>query len=62
MTDIEVIFYIEGIGNDEKVLERALKETAENLRKEKNVKIKYVNLEEVMESPEEELLRYSGGS
>lgn len=61
MTDIEVIFYIEGIGNDEKVLERALKETAENLRKEKNVKIKYVNLEEVMESPEEELLRYSGG-
>lgn len=60
MADIEVIFYIEGIGNDEKVLERALKETAENLRKEKNVKIKYVNLEEVMESPEEELLRYSG--
>ncbi|ASJ14306.1 hypothetical protein [Thermococcus radiotolerans] len=60
MAEIEVIFYIEGIGNDKKVLERALKETAKNLREEKGVKIKYVKLEDVIESPEEELLKYSG--
>lgn len=60
MAEIEVIFYIEGIGNDKKVLERALEETAKNLREEKGVKIKYVKLEDVIESPEEELLKYSG--
>jgi len=60
LAEIEVIFYIEGIGNDKKVLERALEETAKNLREEKGVKIKYVKLEDVIESPEEELLKYSG--
>ena len=59
LAEIEVIFYIEGIGNDKKVLERALEETAKNLQNEKGVKIKYVNLEEVMETPEE-FLKYSG--
>ncbi len=60
LAEIEVIFYIEGLGNDRKVLERALKETAENLEKEKGVTIKYVNLEDVLENEDEELLRYSG--
>ncbi|NJE09980.1 hypothetical protein [Thermococcus sp. MAR1] len=60
MGTIEVIFYIEGVGNDKKVLERALEETAKNLREEKGGKIKYVKVEEVIEEPEEELLRYSG--
>ncbi|NJE75671.1 hypothetical protein [Thermococcus sp. ES12] len=60
MAEIEVIFYIEGVGNDKKVLERALEETAKNLRNEKGVKIKYVKLEDVIESPEDELLKYSG--
>ncbi|WP_088882777.1 hypothetical protein [Thermococcus sp. P6] len=59
MAGIEVIFYIEGMGNDRKVLERALKDTAENLRNERGVKIGYVKLEDIIES-EGEPLKYSG--
>ncbi len=60
MDEIEVIFYIEGLGNDKKVLESALKETAESLRNEDGVKINYVNVEDILEDPENELLPYSG--
>ncbi|AEK72529.1 hypothetical protein GQS_03140 [Thermococcus sp. 4557] len=60
MEKIEVIFYIEGLGSDKKVLERAMKETAENLRNEKNVEVKYVRVEDVLENSEEDILKYSG--
>ncbi|NJE84658.1 hypothetical protein E3E23_02210 [Thermococcus sp. CX2] len=60
MSEIEVIFYIEALGNDKKVLERALEETAKNLKDEKGVKIKYINVEDVLENEDEELLKYSG--
>ena len=60
MAEIEVIFYIEGMGNDKKVLERALEETAKNLENEKDVDVKYVKLEDVIENEGEDLLRYSG--
>ncbi|ACJ15899.1 hypothetical protein, conserved [Thermococcus onnurineus NA1] len=60
MAEIEVIFYIEALGNDKKVLERALEETAKSLKNEKGVKIKYINVEDVLENEDEELLKYSG--
>lgn len=60
MDEIEVIFYIEGLGNDKKVLESALRETAESLKNEEGVKVNYVNVEEILEDPENELLPYSG--
>lgn len=60
LAEIEVIFYIEALGNDKKVLERALEETAKSLKNEKGVKIKYINVEDVLENEDEELLKYSG--
>ncbi|WP_346765937.1 hypothetical protein [Thermococcus sp. 21S7] len=60
LAEIEVIFYIEGIGNDKKVLERALAETADRLRNEKRVKVEYVKVEDVIEDPNSETLPYSG--
>lgn len=60
LAEIEVIFYIEGMGNDKKVLERALEETAKNLENEKDVDVKYVKLEDVIENEGEDLLKYSG--
>ena len=57
---IEVIFYIEGLGNDKKVLESAMKETAESLKREKGVKVKYIHTEDILENEDEDLLRYSG--
>ncbi len=60
MDEIEVIFYIEGLGNDKKVLESALKETSESIKKEPGVKVNYINIEDVLEDPENELLPYSG--
>ena len=60
LAEIEVIFYIEGIGNDKKVLERALEETAKKLKNESRVKVEYVKVEEVIEDPNSETLPYSG--
>ncbi|WP_457741643.1 hypothetical protein [Thermococcus sp.] len=59
MEEIEAIFYIEGLSSDKKALENALKETSENLKNERNLKITEVNVEEVIEEGEEPL-RYSG--
>ncbi len=60
MPEIEVVFYIEGLSNDKKALETAMKETAEELKGEKDVKIEYVTVEDVIESNEEDVLKYSG--
>jgi len=60
LDDIEVIFYIEGLGNDKKVLERAMKETAERLKAEKAVKVHEVRVEEILEDPDNGTLPYSG--
>lgn len=60
LSEIEVIFYIEALGNDKKVLERALEETAKNLKDEKGVKIKYINVEDVLKNEDEDFLKYSG--
>ncbi|AFL94487.1 hypothetical protein CL1_0275 [Thermococcus cleftensis] len=59
MEEIEVIFYIEGLGSDKKVLERAMRETAENLKGEKDVRVRRVLVEDVLENENEELLKYS---
>jgi hypothetical protein len=60
LEEIEVIFYIEGLGSDKKVLESAMRQTAENLKKEKGVKVKYVRVEDVLENEDEDILKYSG--
>ncbi|ASJ06861.1 hypothetical protein A3L08_05760 [Thermococcus pacificus] len=60
MDEIEVIFYIEGLGNDKKVLESALKETAEKLRRDKSLEIVDLKMEDVIENSETETLKYSG--
>ena len=60
MEEIEVIFYIEGLGNDKKVLESAIRETAESIKNEKNVHVKYVQVEDVLENGDEDMLKYSG--
>ncbi len=60
MPEVEVVFYIEGLSNEKKALENAMKETAEELKREKDVEIKYVTVEDVIESKEEDVLKYSG--
>ncbi|NJE06445.1 hypothetical protein E3E36_09895 [Thermococcus sp. M36] len=60
MAEIEVIFYIEGMGSDKKALERALAETAESIRSERNIRLKRLSVEEVIENPGEDTLKYSG--
>jgi len=60
LEEIEVIFYIEGLGNEKKALESALRETADNLQREKGVRVEYARVEEVLEDPEADPLKYSG--
>ncbi|WP_342781730.1 hypothetical protein [Thermococcus aciditolerans] len=57
---IEVIFYIEGLGSDKKVLERAMEETAERLKAEKSIRVHDVRVEEIIEDPDNDTLPYSG--
>ncbi|MBO8173734.1 MAG: hypothetical protein H0Z18_00595 [Thermococcus sp.] len=60
MTEIGVIFYIEGLGNDKKALERAIEQIVKELKRENTVKVKRVKAEDIIESNEEdELLKYS---
>ncbi len=60
LPEVEVVFYIEGLSNEKKALENAMKETAEELKREKDVEIKYVMVEDIIESNEEDVLKYSG--
>lgn len=59
MEPIEVIFYIEALSNDKKTLERAVEQTVESLKGEKNLTVKDLFVGDVMEDEESELLRYS---
>ncbi|NJE07454.1 hypothetical protein E3E31_02710 [Thermococcus sp. M39] len=59
MAEIGAIFYIEGLGNDKKALERAAEQIVKELKKENVVKVKKVNVADILENPEEELLKYS---
>ncbi|WP_048148076.1 hypothetical protein [Palaeococcus ferrophilus] len=60
MESVQVVLYIEGLGNEKRALEEAMKKTAESLRKETAVKVKRVNVENVIENDEVEELKYSG--
>ncbi|AHF79845.1 hypothetical protein [Thermococcus paralvinellae] len=60
MTEIGVIFYIEGLGNDRKALERAIEQVVKELKEENTIKVKRVKAEDIIESnSEDELLKYS---
>jgi len=58
LAEIGVIFYIEGLGNDKKALERAIEQIVKELKQENTVKVKRVKAEDVIES-NDELLKYS---
>ena len=60
MEEMEVIFYIEALSNEKKLLERAIEATVESLKREKSVNVRDVFVGEVLEDEEEELLKYSG--
>jgi len=59
LAEIGVIFYIEGLGNDRKALERAIEQVVNELRKENIVNVKRVDAEDIIETNEKELLKYS---
>lgn len=59
LDEVEVIFYIEAMGNEKKALEMAVRETVEALKKETAVKVKRVRAEEVIENEGEDFLKYS---
>lgn len=60
LAEIGVIFYIEGLGNDRKALERAIEQVVKELKKENIVNVKRVDAEDIIETnEEEELLKYS---
>ncbi len=59
MEQLEVIFYIEALSNDKKLLERAVEETVRALKSEKNVTVKDLLVGDVLEEEGEELLKYS---
>lgn len=60
MENIQVVFYIEGLGNEKDALEEALKKTAEQLKKERAVRVRRINVEDVIENDEVDELKYSG--
>jgi hypothetical protein len=60
MDSIEVIFYIEGLSNDRKALESAMRQTVESLKAEKGIEVRDIRIDEIIEDPENELLPYSG--
>ncbi|WP_461866990.1 hypothetical protein [Thermococcus sp.] len=59
LDEVEVIFYIEAMGNEKKALEMAIRETVKSLEKETTVNVKRVEAAEVIENKEEDLLKYS---
>ena len=59
MTTMKVRFYIEGLSNDKKALERAVEEIVKSLKNENTLKVESVRAEDVLENPEDEMLKYS---
>ncbi len=59
LADVEVIFYIEAMGNEKKALEMAVKETVDSLKRENLFKVKRIEAAKVIETEGEELLKYS---
>jgi len=59
MTTMKVRFYIEGLSNGKKALERAVEEIVKSLKNENTLKVESVRAEDVLENPEDEMLKYS---
>lgn len=57
---IEVIFYIEGLFNDKKVLESVMGQIVELLKVEKGVEIKDIYVDEIVEDFDNDFLLYFG--
>ena len=59
MTIMKVRFYIEALSNHKKALEKAVEEIVKSLKSETSVKVESLRTEDVLENPEEEMLKYS---
>ncbi|MCO6042057.1 hypothetical protein [Thermococcus alcaliphilus] len=59
MATMRVRFYIEALSNHKKALERAVEEIVKSLKNETNVKVENIRAEDILENPEEEMLKYS---
>lgn len=59
MATMRVRFYIEALSNHKKALERAVEEIIKSLKNETNVKVENIRAEDILENPEEEMLKYS---
>ncbi|AAL81522.1 hypothetical protein PFDSM3638_07000 [Pyrococcus furiosus DSM 3638] len=59
MVLIEAIFYIEVLGNDKKAVETSSMEIEKKLKEERNVKIKGIYRDKVVENEEDEKFKYS---
>lgn len=59
MTTMKVRFYIEGLSNHKKALERAVEEIIKSLKNETGVRVENIRAEDILENPEEEMLKYS---
>ncbi len=59
LDEVEVIFYIEAMGNEKKALETAVRETVNSLKNETTIKVKRVEAADVIENKEEDLIKYS---
>ncbi|MDN5319840.1 MAG: hypothetical protein PWP49_260 [Thermococcaceae archaeon] len=59
MAIMKVRFYIEALSNDRKALERAVEEIVKSLKNESTVKVEDIITEEILENPEDDVLKYS---
>ncbi|ACS89662.1 MULTISPECIES: hypothetical protein [Thermococcus] len=59
MTTMKVRFYIEGLSNDKKALERAVEEIVKSLKNEDTLKVENIRAEEILENPDDDMLKYS---
>jgi len=59
MTTMKVRFYIEGLSNDKKALERAVEEIVKSLKNEDIFKVENIRVESILENPDDDMLKYS---
>ncbi|HHI00800.1 MAG TPA: hypothetical protein ENL40_04940 [Thermococcus litoralis] len=59
MTTMKVRFYIEGLSNDKKALERAVEEIVKSLKNEDIFKVENIRVESILENPNDDMLKYS---
>ena len=59
METMKVRFYIEGLSNNKKALERAVEEIVKSLKNEDTLKVGNIRAEDILENLEDDMLKYS---